>query len=589
MKYNAMTLLKSALTYSSLCLLTSSLSFANENIIDNASSIANKFENQRWFEIEVILFKQVTKSSEKTEVFNPQDLSYRKQHALDLLNTYLHPDITSLKQLLPRCEEATNTSTDDFEVQPYSLWVNNINLDETIIALTETNNSSELSATTLLDEQTTSQTPVTVIAQPESSRQGMTINGGESISDAHNHDVLNDTPNKVAIEHSLPSASPTEPLLKYTNIKIESYNEYPTPIDQGLCIISDDLITKNMTTEQLERFNFNEYPVEKIPTTISGIEQWQDDESGEIKWASESPYLINQDSLQLKSIANRIKRSRNYEPLLHIGWRQAGEQRRKAKSVRLYAGDNLALDYQQGLNKILQEQKVIADQKISAQRLEQEKEQRLSEALRSEQLETTENMIEQSQQTLVTNSSNILEIDSESDTEITELSTQQQIHKELQQQQLNNLFEQYAIIESLDDELQSSNKDTEIKHIIDGLTADITVTKPSLLLDSEIASLETRITPPEQPWYLDGLFRVHLDHYLYINSEFTILDGYKATPNEVLQQTTDENNIISFKQDRRVITGEIHYFDHPHIGMVVQIRRFDPTKPAAEAVTQAKK
>ncbi len=55
------------------------------------------------------------------------------------------------------------------------------------------------------------------------------------------------------------------------------------------------------------------------------------------------------------------------------------------------------------------------------------------------------------------------------------------------------------------------------------------------------------------------------------------------------QEVSGQNKVISFKQDRRVITGEIHYFDHPHIGMVVQIRRFDPSKPADEAVSQSKK
>ena len=57
------------------------------------------------------------------------------------------------------------------------------------------------------------------------------------------------------------------------------------------------------------------------------------------------------------------------------------------------------------------------------------------------------------------------------------------------------------------------------------------------------------------------------------------------TPNQ-----GDENKdvkLINFSQNKRVISGEIHYFDHPYIGMIVQIRRFDPTKPADEAVTQA--
>ena len=44
--------------------------------------------------------------------------------------------------------------------------------------------------------------------------------------------------------------------------------------------------------------------------------------------------------------------------------------------------------------------------------------------------------------------------------------------------------------------------------------------------------------------------------------------------------------IIHFNQDRRIITGEVHYFDHLYIGIVVQIRRFDPTKPEEEAITQ---
>jgi hypothetical protein len=79
---------------------------------------------------------------------------------------------------------------------------------------------------------------------------------------------------------------------------------------------------------------------------------------------------------------------------------------------------------------------------------------------------------------------------------------------------------------------------------------------------------------------LTAFFKVHLDHYLYINSEFSIID---------IAQGTEAENTVSFKQNRRVISGEIHYFDHPNIGMIVQIRRFDPTKPAAIAVSQNKK
>ena len=39
---------------------------------------------------------------------------------------------------------------------------------------------------------------------------------------------------------------------------------------------------------------------------------------------------------------------------------------------------------------------------------------------------------------------------------------------------------------------------------------------------------------------------------------------------------------IRFQQNRRVISGEIHYFDHPYMGMIVQIRRHKRPEPEAE-------
>jgi hypothetical protein len=90
---------------------------------------------------------------------------------------------------------------------------------------------------------------------------------------------------------------------------------------------------------------------------------------------------------------------------------------------------------------------------------------------------------------------------------------------------------------------------------------------------------------PLQPWFLDGFFKVHLDHYLYITADFNVLGktSVKNTSNDA-----DKVNVqlINFNQNKRVITGEIHYFDHPYIGMIVQIRRFDPSKPKEDAVSQ---
>ncbi|KYL32862.1 MULTISPECIES: peptidoglycan binding protein CsiV [Pseudoalteromonas] len=71
----------------------------------------------------------------------------------------------------------------------------------------------------------------------------------------------------------------------------------------------------------------------------------------------------------------------------------------------------------------------------------------------------------------------------------------------------------------------------------------------------------------EQPlsyWELDGLFKIHLRHYLYITADF---DVNEKLPNGDIESAR-------FSQFKRVISGEIHYFDHPRMGMIVQIRKY---------------
>ncbi|WP_371372776.1 CsiV family protein [Thalassotalea aquiviva] len=71
-----------------------------------------------------------------------------------------------------------------------------------------------------------------------------------------------------------------------------------------------------------------------------------------------------------------------------------------------------------------------------------------------------------------------------------------------------------------------------------------------------------------QTWMVEGLFKVHLNHYLFIDSELNFhLPNPNATPGE------PSGLLIPFNQNRRVISNEIHYFDHPYVGLIVQIRR----------------
>ncbi|MEI6894289.1 MAG: CsiV family protein [Colwellia sp.] len=499
MKYNSMITALLTSAFISLCFLISHQALAADT---------SDVEKERWFEIEVILFKQLTKKSNDTEQFLAHDLRDKKQRAIDLLSPYIQPDIASLKQLLPRCGEQAPKLPYSINLRPNTQWFEKI-------------------------------------------------------------DFYNDKANKLSA------------VKINSNKELPVYTQYPSNSHRPLCVIPAETIKKNLTAKQLEMFNIDGFPVEKLTTTINGLEQWQEDAKGNIIWASQNPYLISQDSLQLKSIINRLKRSRYFAPLLHVGWRQVGESKKQAQAIRLFAGENLALDYQQAIAKKRAEHKL------------------------------TEQTIDNS---LIDNIA-----------AVSETSRKEQNRQQAKQRQLNKLFEQLDLFTDIknihleansleehnaeesnpksptvqSDSTTSENSTTEtryskadkekIEKIIAELSFDMTNKGDPLKVNST-SDIELAIKTPLQPWYLDGLFKVHLDHYLYINSEFNILaqakEPTRLTPNQAVE---DKNHVVYFKQDRRVITGEIHYFDHPSIGMIVQIRRFDPTKPAIDAVTQAKK
>jgi len=545
MKYHS--ILTPALT--SLCLLTSTASLASD------STALPVEDPARWFEIEIILFKQISTKEQNKEEFSPQNLSAKKRDALDLLAPYLQPNISSLKQLLPVCNqpqtslpynieplpfslEDEENSTDDSELnaEPSAISKEEGNLDSPSMTVEETQSSSEIEASEL------TQTSATTDQEAES---------------------------------------------HYTEIVIPNYQQYPSNSRGPLCVIPEDFFQQHLNPEQLEQFNIDGFPVEKLMSTIDGIEQWSDDENGEITWASKEPYLISKGSLRLKPIANSIRRSRNYAPLLHLGWRQIGETRRQAKAMKLYAGQNLNLDYQQAIAEQSAQQTALAVKAIL------EKRQTLNNDIANHAIDDTsagDNTNASVNGAEVSALKTSDEVDT--DTPVQELTIEEELRQQAKQQQLDNLFQQFAQLKK--DESEVSTTDiAEVERIVTHLAADITKPVTQLFDEGSVQDKPVTLEAPQQAWSLDGLFKVHLDRYLYLNSEFNIIEPSanisNTQKNSQADKSHNEQQVISFKQDRRLITGEIHYFDHPHIGMVIQIRRFDPSKPADEAVTQAKK
>ncbi len=125
---------------------------------------------------------------------------------------------------------------------------------------------------------------------------------------------------------------------------------------------------------------------------------------------------------------------------------------------------------------------------------------------------------------------------------------------------------------------------------------------------------------PQEVWEIDGLFKIYLRHYLFIEAQFNMrrpdrlirtvpaseLDNNHASSTMMnrntgafnLQTNSNTNtstNVTSvngnmietsepylyayeFNQKRRIRSKEIHYFDHPMMGMVIQVRRYSLPK-----------
>ncbi len=582
-------LMTAALT--SLCLFTSHHTIAAQS----SRAIAEK--QARWFEIEVIIFKQISKKTDKEEQFSPRDLSVKKQRALDLLAPYLQPDISALKQLLPNCEQETTKLP--YNIMPSTLWAEKAESESDEV------NNSDTDTDPLQAENPPSHdvTPAAALALVKGNKEVLTpIKMPETELLAASNELSNEPSKENDDTSAEPELSKTSYQSQYTDIELPVYSQYPSTSQSPLCVIPAEFFQQHLTAEQLEQFTIDGFPVEKLTNTVNGLEQWQDDENGKITWASDKSYLISQDSLRLKSIANSIRRSRNYAPLLHLGWRQTGETKRNAKAVKLYAGEHLNLDYQQAISARDAEQHSLEIQAIIEQRLQAQTLSSQMDLVRTDNYATNNATTdEQTNDTL--NESQNLAIKSADD--FNQLSISEQLRLQAKQQQLDKLFQQFSLLDNQSETSDNSSgnthelryKEEEVKRIVTQLSADITSKELNLIVDNS-SDNKILITKPLQPWSVDGLFKVYLENrYLFIDTELNIVKEDKASSVLSAQQrrlnksskNASQNNMASFKQDRRVISGEIHYFDHPDIGMIVQIRRFDPSKPADEAVTQAKK
>ena len=511
---------------------------------------ATSKNNDRWFEVEIILFSQLGDKSQLTETFPDTSELPKYRRSEDLLARYLNPDIRSLKQLLPSCdnpeypeeliktqaqlpalfeektltqiaqltENLTSNTSDENTVTAPDLVDDNrfedsSNIDTT--AATYTSNVSNNATQT----QANSQTADDDSASSPSSNGAVNTNMAE----------INSLPSQLsAAEYekiqNLVSAADAE----FQQLKFQSSENLVTKV---LCRIDQHYFAEHQANDP--SFDYYGFTVDKMPLLIDAPENITNDQS----------HLLSKESLQLGDVITDLRYSKNFRPLLHMGWRQVARPKKQSIPVKVYAGENFAADHQKKLTR-------FNDSKTQqiAQLLEQTNAENPTISALTEKITVNLDQLK---------------------------SDQAEQLQAAQKARLEKIISQVSQVNDNTDELltQLANEDLSLKLVGEDFTT---------------AKQETPPLPPVQPWFIDGFFNIHLKHYLFITADFNILDKnlselataqLASSTSSSSNSATDKPNstqakAIRFKQDRRVISGEVHYFDHPYMGMIVQIRPY---------------
>jgi len=528
--------------------------------LSHHSVAAIKTYENTWFEIEVILFSQLGDKSRLKEVFPDSSSLPNYPRVIDLLGPYLQPDILSLKQQLPQCQqgeyplslvaqasklpslfprktlkeitESLDDGNDEGSIDestvndinnntlfeqpalsndqsPYSADDNASTNDEDLVGNLNTgidNKNQAIADSTRLQEQYLLNS---MLQNPSVTQTSETVSNSTL---ADSHELNNDFTDQTL---SIPLTTEQIALVTQADQEFSSiqFDYSPQPFSEELCSIPPSAFREHQHIQ--ENFSYTGFPVDSIGLTVDGAE----------KDIAPPAYLISKDSLKLSNIVRQLRRSRDFKPLLHLGWRQLTKLKKFAIPVHLFAGDNLNYHYQQSLELY---------------------QQQLKESLQQEQA-----------------ISEILSIDQKT----TQLTAKEQAI----QGRINSIVEHA----NLDDKTL-----TQILSELD-VNALALNTNDSLMLAQEPL-------PPVQSWSIEGFFKVEVERYLHITADFNVVDSSLAEQATKRLQPDNELTVksIRFQQNKRVRSNEIHYFDHPYMGMIVQIRRHERLEPEDDEINE---
>tara|TARA_R110001599_G_scaffold21539_3_gene80607 strand:+ start:1122 stop:2558 length:1437 start_codon:yes stop_codon:yes gene_type:complete len=444
-----------------------------------ASTAANA--NDWWFDVEVIVFKRDIATQSIAESFDHQVPKFASPSALDLLSDYISPNLTYVSAGLPVCSTSQASTEMNSEQQG----------DKALTLANEVFTQSDFSH---FDNQTDALTPDATLIHAQL----------DSLDSVSNKDATSGTLDIDGEMYDQQNADSIDP--QYTITAPQWINwQLPKKLP---CSYAEDRILLAGPYDHL-------IPVSQptgMPLNIDGVE-----------WPNrQSAYLLPKSAQQLAKLEEKIRWQKDLTPILHVTWRQPVVfGRDKAQPLKLIAGENYALEFEQdGQRKIEKSKEVAQDSRFMAQ----------EQALVNEPVGLSNNALFA------------------------------QINAAL------NSPEPAKIV----DWSQSTHDDS----------------------DTSIEPEDFTQAAQRPLWQLEGDFNVYLENlgrtpYLHIDSNLE----FRAPITLRLPGETDvkPNNFLQsfqFDQLRRVISKQLHYFDHPLFGVVVQIRRYEPPKISDENLSE---
>ena len=475
--------------------------------LPNSASATFKTYENTWFEIEVILFKQLGDKTQLQEVFPDSIKIHEPDTVIDILRPYLIPNNQKeLQEQLPQCS--------------YFPLAEKYN--DAINAQTVQNNELKNSLEQLSDTQ---------LNNTSASAAG---------SETDNQNLKEET---------------TEPLAEVE--QEQRYNVNTTFIDfNGPALLTTYELKEPTPDTFYSPETYCEVSVLKVPEVIVGEEDL----------ATELPYLINEESLKLNDIVTQLERSRKFQPLLHLGWRQITRLKSEAIPVKLFAGNNLYANYLTAFADYNAAVETQALEQIVQDNTPTIQNQPFSELTSNTEQMNSENINPNSVYSLKqNNSSSVTGIEDQND--------------EIKKKQ-NELSQKIALI--IQEAKTQSHTLDEVLTELNGLKDDAQYIASPLNVDGKKLLLAPEYPPQE--WSIEGLFTVEVERFLHIRADFNIIN--MSISEQATQQLSSSTPIplksIHFNQNKRVRSNEIHYFDHPYMGMIVQVRRHEQIMPEPE-------